>query len=170
GQPPELIWARRALSAPVALVIMVRRMPIPDRGWWVGPGSRGLRTAVQVRTSGAVWSLQKLQRHLAGAAQGRHQRRPAHPVRRRARPDGSGAGVGRPDGASSDERAGLRQNVPGPVVAIIGRVFGGTYRRTIAPAWRGGGGPSGSAPPRGRHPLRPRWGARAAAAAARGVG
>jgi len=42
------------------------------------------------------------------------------------------------DGASSDERAGLRQNVPGPVVAIIGRAFGGTYRRTIAPAWRGG--------------------------------
>lgn len=43
------------------------------------------------------------------------------------------------DGASSDELAGLRQNVPGPVVAIIGRVFGGKYRRTIAPAWRGRG-------------------------------
>ena len=42
------------------------------------------------------------------------------------------------DGASSDELAGLRQNVPGPVVAIIGRVFGGRYRRSIAPAWRGG--------------------------------
>jgi len=42
------------------------------------------------------------------------------------------------DGASSDELAGLRQNVPGPVVAIIGRVFGGKYRRTIARAWRGG--------------------------------
>ena len=42
------------------------------------------------------------------------------------------------DGASSDELAGLRQNVPGPVVAIIGGVFGGNYRRTIAPAWRGG--------------------------------
>jgi hemerythrin-like domain-containing protein len=41
------------------------------------------------------------------------------------------------DGASSDELAGLRQNVPGPVVAIIGRVFGGKYRRTIAPAWQG---------------------------------
>ena len=41
------------------------------------------------------------------------------------------------DGASSDELAGLRQNVPGPVVAIIGRVFGGKYRRTIAPVWRG---------------------------------
>jgi hemerythrin-like domain-containing protein len=41
------------------------------------------------------------------------------------------------DGASSDEQAGLRQNVPGPVVSIIGRVFGGKYRRTIAPAWKG---------------------------------
>jgi hypothetical protein len=45
------------------------------------------------------------------------------------------------DGASSDELAGLRQNVPGPVVAIIGRVFGGKYRSTIAPAWRGGRAP-----------------------------
>jgi|SRR5215469_13901102 len=41
------------------------------------------------------------------------------------------------DGASSDERAGLRQNVPAPVVAIIGQVLGGKYRRTIAPAWQG---------------------------------
>jgi hemerythrin-like domain-containing protein len=40
------------------------------------------------------------------------------------------------DGASSDELTGLRQNVPAPVAAIIGRVFGGKYRRTIAPAWR----------------------------------
>jgi hemerythrin-like domain-containing protein len=42
------------------------------------------------------------------------------------------------DGASSDELAGLRQNVPGPVVAIVARVFGGRYRRTIAPAWQAG--------------------------------
>ena len=42
------------------------------------------------------------------------------------------------DGASSDELAGLRQNVPGPVVAIIGRIFGGKYRSTVAPAWRAG--------------------------------
>ena len=42
------------------------------------------------------------------------------------------------DGASSDELAGLRQNVPGPVVAIIGRVFGSKYRSTIAPAWQEG--------------------------------
>jgi hypothetical protein len=41
------------------------------------------------------------------------------------------------DGASSEELAGLRENVPGPVVAIIFRVFGGKYRRTIAPAWKG---------------------------------
>ena len=42
------------------------------------------------------------------------------------------------DGATSDELAGLRQNAPGPVITIIGRAFGGKYRRTIAPAWRGG--------------------------------
>jgi hemerythrin-like domain-containing protein len=41
------------------------------------------------------------------------------------------------DGASSDELAGLRQTVPGPVVSIITWVWGGKYRRTIAPAWKG---------------------------------
>ena len=41
------------------------------------------------------------------------------------------------NGASREELAGLRQNVPGPVVAIISRVLGGKYRRTIAPAWQG---------------------------------
>jgi hypothetical protein len=41
------------------------------------------------------------------------------------------------DGASRDELVGLRQNVPAPAVVIISRVFGGKYRRTIAPAWRG---------------------------------
>lgn len=40
------------------------------------------------------------------------------------------------DGASGEERSGLRENVPGPVVAIITGVLGGKYRRTIAPAWR----------------------------------
>jgi hemerythrin-like domain-containing protein len=40
------------------------------------------------------------------------------------------------DGATSEEKAGLRQNIPGPIVAIFGRVFGGTYRRTVAPVWR----------------------------------
>jgi len=29
----------------------------------------------------------------------------------------------------------------GPVIAIIGRAFGGRYRRTIAPAWRAGRAP-----------------------------
>jgi len=41
------------------------------------------------------------------------------------------------DGATSEEAASLRRNVPGPVVAILGGVFGRTYRRTIAPVWRG---------------------------------
>jgi type VI protein secretion system component VasK len=40
------------------------------------------------------------------------------------------------DGASSDELAGLRHTVPRPVVSILSRVFGGKYRRTIAPAWK----------------------------------
>jgi hemerythrin-like domain-containing protein len=40
------------------------------------------------------------------------------------------------DGATSEEAANLRRNVPGPVVAILGGVFGRTYRRTIAPVWR----------------------------------
>ena len=40
------------------------------------------------------------------------------------------------DGASGDELAALRETVPGPVITIIGRVFGGTYRRTVAPVWR----------------------------------
>ena len=40
------------------------------------------------------------------------------------------------DGASSDEVAALRQEIPGPIVTIIGGIFGRTYRRTIAPVWR----------------------------------
>jgi hemerythrin-like domain-containing protein len=40
------------------------------------------------------------------------------------------------DGASSDQLSGLRESVPGPVVATISRVFGGKYRRTITPTWR----------------------------------
>lgn len=40
------------------------------------------------------------------------------------------------DGASGDQKAALRQNVPGPVVMILDRLFGGTYRRTVAPVWR----------------------------------
>jgi hypothetical protein len=40
------------------------------------------------------------------------------------------------DGATSDETDALRRTVPGPVIMIIGRVFGGKYRRTVAPVWR----------------------------------
>jgi hypothetical protein len=39
------------------------------------------------------------------------------------------------DGATPEERAALRANVPGPVVAIIGGVFGRRYRKEIAPVW-----------------------------------
>lgn len=40
------------------------------------------------------------------------------------------------DEASGEELDALRQNVPRPVVSIISRIFGGKYRRTIAPAWQ----------------------------------
>jgi hemerythrin-like domain-containing protein len=40
------------------------------------------------------------------------------------------------DGASPEEKAALRSEVPSPVVAMLTRVFGGKYRRTVAPAWR----------------------------------
>ena len=39
------------------------------------------------------------------------------------------------DGASTEERAALRQSVPGPVLAIIGGVFGRRYRKEVAPVW-----------------------------------
>ena len=39
------------------------------------------------------------------------------------------------DGASPDERAALRQSVPGPVIAIIGGIFGRRYRKEVAPVW-----------------------------------
>lgn len=39
------------------------------------------------------------------------------------------------DGASPDDQAALRANVPGPVIAIFGGLFGRSYRRTIAPVW-----------------------------------
>ncbi len=40
------------------------------------------------------------------------------------------------DGASADEQAALRASVPGPVLTIIGGLFGRPYRRKIAPVWR----------------------------------
>jgi hemerythrin-like domain-containing protein len=39
------------------------------------------------------------------------------------------------DGATAEEKAGLRANVPGPVVTIIGGLFGRGYRREVAPVW-----------------------------------
>ncbi len=41
------------------------------------------------------------------------------------------------DGATPEARAGLRANVPGPVVAVIGGLFGRRYRKDIAPVWAG---------------------------------
>jgi hypothetical protein len=40
------------------------------------------------------------------------------------------------DGASPEELAALRGSVPGPVLAIIGGLFGRGYRKEIAPVWR----------------------------------
>jgi hemerythrin-like domain-containing protein len=39
------------------------------------------------------------------------------------------------DGASAEEKAALRQSVPGPVLAIIGGIFGRKYRKEVAPVW-----------------------------------
>jgi hemerythrin-like domain-containing protein len=40
------------------------------------------------------------------------------------------------NGASEEELAGLRDNVPGPVLSIFGRVVGMPYHRRIAPVWK----------------------------------
>jgi hemerythrin-like domain-containing protein len=39
------------------------------------------------------------------------------------------------DGATAEERAALRESVPGPVLAILGGLFGRRYRKEIAPVW-----------------------------------
>lgn len=39
------------------------------------------------------------------------------------------------DGADDDARAGLRKEVPAPVVFVVNRFGGRRYRREIAPAW-----------------------------------
>ncbi len=39
------------------------------------------------------------------------------------------------DGASSEERAAVTQDIPGPVVFIIGGIFGWGYRRNVASVW-----------------------------------
>lgn len=41
------------------------------------------------------------------------------------------------DGATEDERAAITGSIPGPVLAIIGGVFGYPYRRKVAPVWKG---------------------------------
>jgi hypothetical protein len=40
------------------------------------------------------------------------------------------------DGASPDEKAAVTREIPGPVVTIIGGIFGLPYRRKIAPVWK----------------------------------
>jgi hypothetical protein len=40
------------------------------------------------------------------------------------------------DGASPEERKAVTHEVPGPVVAIIGGIFGRGYRRNVAPVWK----------------------------------
>ena len=43
------------------------------------------------------------------------------------------------DGATPEERTALRGSVPGPVLAIIGGLFGRGYRKEIAPVWASSG-------------------------------
>jgi hypothetical protein len=40
------------------------------------------------------------------------------------------------DGASPDEQAAVRHEVPGPVLSIIGGIFGRGYRKNVASVWR----------------------------------
>jgi cell pole-organizing protein PopZ len=40
------------------------------------------------------------------------------------------------DGASPDERQAVTREVPAPVVAVIGGIFGRGYRRNVAPVWK----------------------------------
>jgi hypothetical protein len=40
------------------------------------------------------------------------------------------------DGASPEERDAVTRDVPGPVLSIIGGIFGRGYRRDVAPVWR----------------------------------
>jgi Hemerythrin HHE cation binding domain len=41
------------------------------------------------------------------------------------------------DGASPEELAAVKRDVPGPVFAVIGGIFGRGYRKEIAPLWKG---------------------------------
>ena len=40
------------------------------------------------------------------------------------------------DGSSPEEMAAIKENVPGPVFAVLNGLFGRRYRREVAPAWR----------------------------------
>jgi hypothetical protein len=40
------------------------------------------------------------------------------------------------DGATPDEQATVRKEVPAPVIAVIGGVFGRGYRKNVASVWR----------------------------------
>ena len=40
------------------------------------------------------------------------------------------------DGASPDEHAAVAQDVPGPVLSIIGGIFGRGYRSDVASVWQ----------------------------------
>jgi hemerythrin-like domain-containing protein len=40
------------------------------------------------------------------------------------------------DGATAEELAAIRTNIPGPVLAIIGGIFGRRYRREVASVWQ----------------------------------
>ncbi len=40
------------------------------------------------------------------------------------------------DGASPEEEAAFKENVPGPVVAVLSSVWGRGYRKEVAPVWR----------------------------------
>ena len=40
------------------------------------------------------------------------------------------------DGATPQEQAGIEGNVPRPVLALVGGLFGRGYRREVAPVWR----------------------------------
>jgi len=40
------------------------------------------------------------------------------------------------DGASPEEMAAIKRDVPGPVLAVIGGIFGRGYRNNIAPVWK----------------------------------
>jgi len=41
------------------------------------------------------------------------------------------------DGASPEERAAVTHNVPGPVLTILGGIFGRGYRKNVASVWKG---------------------------------